>query len=415
MNKRLLAVAVVLSSIFGAGLGGCFNDDASSKGRGVDLKDPASVALTKITSPNQAAQAASASRDAAGGGGDMAQTDVVGAFRTGPFRAKLSAPADRQTSEAIRLASKGTAAARNLFQSRGLAQRLRSRSAVASKAVVEACNLGGTVSEDASATGNSYEVTVIYSKCDEGSATGFHEVTNGTVKMSGTQTAAGGNFVATVGDGNADLESGDFTVTSYDGTIQTDSIVMSLTESASWTGDIDGVSEVPFEFTLAGRSRIDDAGFTETVAFDDFSLVFNIDMNTTDSIQSSLTFNGAVEVVFENKSSSASPDSVAYLGFVNFTYSNQTNGTSGGDVMTIDGKVVVEHTPAACGDGAYNFATTTPFQWNSSGVLTAGHMTINDNVTLHANGDGTVTVTVSGTQQTYSSFSEMENSVCLSM
>ncbi len=419
MKNGLLIAMVMSSPVFALGLSGCLGDGGgdSSDGKAsrVNLKDPSTVALTQVTSPKQGAQAAAASRDAAGSGGDFGQDQSFGTglFRINPAVVTRGASLDRETASAMRLASKGTAAARRVVDSRGLAQRLRGASTFAPKAVVTPCPLGGSVSEDAVMSGDSYTVTVVYTNCDDGSATRYHEVTNGTVKMAGTQTSAGGNGSLVFGDGDGDLESGDFTVTTYDGTIQSSASVLSLTETFSWTGDIDAAGEVVLQFSIAGRTRMDSTALVETISFDDFAITLNADNNPSDMIQSSLTFNGAVEDSVDQKSTTTAPDTSAYLGFVNFTYSYEMGMASGGSSLNINGKAVVEHTPASCGDGSYQVVTSTPFQWNSAGTLIAGNMTINDNVTIHANGDGTVTVTVNGVSQSFKSFDEMESSVCL--
>jgi len=77
---------------------------------------------------------------------------------------------------------------------------------------------------------------------------------------------------------------------------------------------------------------------------------------------------------------------------------------------TIDGTVSTDFTPDVCNEGTFSFVTVIPVRENNFGTTIAGKVVINGNVTVDFNDDGTVTVTVAGSDPvTYASWEDLEN------
>lgn len=405
------SVAGVMLAI---GLTGCWhdNDGGSDSNSGVSLRSPSSFPLTSIATPSHGAQAATMSKQSAGLAEDYGganESDIVG--RLQPGFGEVSA-VDRQVRFALGEKDELAARSRDVVVARAQKRANRLAGSGASRTQTEPCELGGTEAFEILVGETSMSYTATYTQCKEstGSVSGVM-VINGVLKVTSNESAAGGTATATYGDGDGELEESDLTFKFLTSGVVTASTTISYTETVSWTGDIDALEPLA-TYKIDGRMRTEDGSFVLTLSFDDFATALETDLQPTDGVRGSLTFNGALAVAFDSKSEFID-DTSLYLGFSNYAYSSQYDPATGGTRSAVDGLVVIEASGDVCASGAYTFDTITPFQWNSSGVLIAGEMTINSNVNVRANSSNGITVTVGGQSQEYADFDEMGSSVCL--
>jgi hypothetical protein len=233
-----------------------------------------------------------------------------------------------------------------------------------------------------------------------------YEVTTGTIKASFSVTDTSESGSATFGDGDADAESSDVVAKSYsaDNTLLESNIMSGKFTYDSMTGT------TPVETVSAtGRFVLEDnvSGDKEDNVVDNFSVKSTGD-NSYLSNEEDVLLNGAIQ----NTMTVSGADTVQYAGFSDFHY---TEMQSSSDVSiteeTLDGKVVVDHTPEQCGDGAYNFVTSQAIQTQNDQLI-AGTLTINDSTTVQINSDGTIDVTVEGQTVQYANEDDLNN-VCL--
>ena len=214
----------------------------------------------------------------------------------------------------------------------------------------------------------------------------------------------------TLGNGDATLEDSDLVSKTYDAnsSLPDSSIVSMKLTMKSDTSQNNGALSVK----INGRAELTDnvQNTVETISIDHASLDVNagvsITNQTVDSGDLSFTVNGAMEVVLEDNNTTTSPDQRAYIGASDLSYTWSVDSSQVSS-ETLDGKFVVENTPAQCGDGAYNIQTVAAMKRDSSDTLIAGEMNINDNTTIKVNADGTITVTVSGTATNYTDEADM--------
>lgn len=251
-----------------------------------------------------------------------------------------------------------------------------------------------------------------HTNCKESTYNSGYEVTNGTVKFASSSNAdsTATSLEMTLGNGDATLEDSDLVSKTYDAnsSLPDSSIVSMKLTMKSDTSQNNGALSVK----INGRAELTDnvQNTVETISIDHASLDVNagvsITNQTVDSGDLSFTVNGAMEVVLEDNNTTTSPDQRAYIGASDLSYTWSVDSSQVSS-ETLDGKFVVENTPAQCGDGAYNIQTVAAMKRDSSDTLIAGEMNINDNTTIKVNADGTITVTVSGTATNYTDEADM--------
>lgn len=275
------------------------------------------------------------------------------------------------------------------------------------------CDEGSIITEsDGSQTSGS--ATITFKNCKTLTYNGYN-VVNGTIKAKDSTNSDNteSSSEISIGNGDANLEDNDLTYKNYDAN---DSLLQSITVTGkatlkSTTTDNSG----KFSITINGRAEFVDSvnNTVDTISIDQVSLDVNAGVDITNqSINSSnLNFvvDGAIEVVSDDKNTTTSPDERHYFGASNLSYSWNNDGTVSSE--TLDGRFVVENTPAQCGDGAYQLKTVTPMQRYNYGALIAGEMNINDNTNIKVNTDGTISVTVNGTSTTYADEAAMQTTL----
>lgn len=269
---------------------------------------------------------------------------------------------------------------------------------------------------------------------------------SGTITNSGTFSATGGDtFTMKLGDGDGDLKI-ETTDTDGDGVVDSVFRVREFTNNytnlfAAYTvdmimsgsgdptlntaGDVTGYT---FTFTGNGKEEYTDFIDAYTLAFT--NLIFGSTASFA-ALASTLTPDSGSDTINGTFSESWTEGTTSNSVVITFgdadTTAEVTTNTSPDFTIawetdwttyykfSVDGQVATDYTTpsdADCFDGTFLIDTTTPIkEILSTGLTTAGQMTINTNTTVTFNADGTVTVTVNGTPTPYASQDALE-AVC---
>lgn len=387
----LAALVLSLAVLFTA----CSGGGSGSNGGG-------GVAITTLSTSTQGAQAASASvasaynvlssgvqlsSIAASGGGPAITPTTLNAF------AGTSTQATALSKFAARLAP--------------IAKRAQAmKTSAIGYPVTISCATGTVVPSGTSSTPDSMTIdadatystfTITYTQCAD---TSTYTLTNGAMTISGS--ANGGTF--TLGS--------PFTMTDYtDATMTTavDKFEAALTMSFSSTSTASGTTN-----TISAAGTFEHWDYVPNTH--DKQTMTNLSISTvstTTSIGSALynvdtlSINGSES---GTKYASATDSTVSYSendSFGNFTVAYKTPavlGTSNFDYLSINGVFTISTTPAdQCIDGTFSIATNTDIQVDATtGMTTAGQLTINSNVVVTFDPIGGVSVSVNnGAAQSY--------------
>ena len=388
---------------------GCSKD---SNNDSIGLKDPGSAQLTTISSEKDAVAAAQSVfglHNTTDSIGNDIPTSSIGFSKLVNLKLPGNAKIDPNIKEAFTSIQKVLAKPTN----RVLQAKSDSMSMSAKQTTNEqACDIDGSMVITIDDSSTSSSVTTTYKNCKESTYNNGYEVTNGTIKFASSSNAdsTATSLEMTLGNGDATLEDSDLVSKTYDAnsSLLDSSIVSMKLTMKSDTSQNNGALSVK----INGRAELTDnvQNTVETISIDHASLDVNagvsITNQTVDSGDLSFTVNGAMEVVLEDNNTTTSPDQRAYIGASDLSYTWSVDSSQVSS-ETLDGKFVVENTPAQCGDGAYNIQTVAAMKRDSSDTLIAGEMNINDNTTIKVNADGTITVTVSGTATNYTDEADM--------
>ena len=371
----------------------------------IGLKDPGSVKLTTISSHGEALAAAQPILGIhATGSGAANSNDIPTTLpKLLNFKLPQGVKIDPKLQETV------SAVKKVLDKPTQLAMRAKlnglSQSIMAKTTTEDLCDEGSIITEsDGSQTSGS--ATITFKNCKTLTYNGYN-VVNGTIKAKDSTNSDNteSSSEISIGNGDANLEDNERKIE------RLEPINNGKATLKSTTTDNSG----KFSITINGRAEFVDSvnNTVDTISIDQVSLDVNAGVDITNqSINSSnLNFvvDGAIEVVSDDKNTTTSPDERHYFGASNLSYSWNNDGTVSSE--TLDGRFVVENTPAQCGDGAYQLKTVTPMQRYNYGALIAGEMNINDNTNIKVNTDGTISVTVNGTSTTYADEAAMQTTL----
>lgn len=208
--------------------------------------------------------------------------------------------------------------------------------------------------------------------------------------VSSSEPCTGGGMISVSGDDGATSGNGDVTYTYTD--------CVEDTSTINGTVRMEYVYPETMPFTLTLNITVSDPSEGTNVTFSNFS----VDLRTT-TLAGATDLN-PIAITLDGSMSVSSPDGSG-SGSVRFSsYQIKAGSNATGSVSAINGTFTFEFTPNICGEGTYTFVTNTPLQYDMYvGYYTAGKITINGNTTIVFNGDGSVTVTVSGATTNYAS------------
>ncbi|GMR21569.1 MAG: hypothetical protein BMS9Abin36_2171 [Gammaproteobacteria bacterium] len=285
-----------------------------------------------------------------------------------------------------------------------------------------ACVDGGTYT----ATGTwddvakTFSLTVVFSACREEG----HEL-NGPVAFTGSHDEITRTFTgsATAGDGDGVLEpTEDLFARKYEELggdpygLEVANLVEDLTHTFTFinTSNPPNVESADFDMSANGALRYTDvdSGNSATITYTNLSFVGDhsydnggtpgdLPADVADDVEDTLvTTNGGISL-----------DAPLIDIDINYTDFRLTeHETNNYEEYTIDGTVTTDFTPDVCNEGTFSFVTNIPVRENNFGTTIAGEVVINGNVTVVFNPDGTVTVTVAGSDPvTYESWEDLEN------
>ncbi len=378
----LVAAAVVLVACGGGGGG---------------ASGPAVTAPSTPAQSQQAASSAYSGANMAGSSsqmfqnfGDIGISSTIGA----PVFKMKRAASDPGQAIASRLSAK-FAKSRSVAKATQAARKARSlRTDIPPMA--EPCYDGGTMTIGGSvdATGTSFTMTVDFAQCRENGT-----VMNGPMTVTGTaggtQTSIQLNLTEQLGNNTTKLSILEFSDYTYSLMVAKMEAAMTLGTSGNVTLDNMG-NMVSATASFSGNGTID--------VMDYFSL-FTYNMTYTNNVASisatagtgnvdetdTISMSGAFS---ETWTANSVTNSIA-MSYSGFTMTDAMNVDGSAD-SSINGSFSINFTPDDCFEGGYSFVTNTPIHTNSSGMTTAGKLTINTSTEVIFNSDGTVTVNLIG-------------------
>lgn len=430
--SRILAMALSTAALAVYGCGG---------GGGGGTTAPATTTGTTISGATQATSASGSGTQSASVGSNTGQTlSNLAAVGTSPgaphYRSPLAGKDNRFNKlhaaeiKALKVPQMKKAAA--LKKAKALAS--GKKAPIAFPGTTEPCTDGGTVAITGSVDSvtYAYTMTMTFANCRD-----MDTESSGTITNSGTFSANGADtFTMKLGDGDGTIETTDFRVReftdNYTNLFAAYTADMTMTGSGdptlnATTGDVTG-----YTFTYTGNGKEEYTDFIDTYTLTFTNLIFSSTSTFGATVSSgSDTINGIFSeswTVPATATTAATTETVAITFGDGDTSAEPTTNTDPDFTIawvtdwalyykySVDGQVATDYTTPSdtdCFDGTFLIDTTTPINENlSTGLTTAGQMTINTNTTVTFNADGTVTVAVSGqTPASYSSKNEME-AVC---
>ena len=241
------------------------------------------------------------------------------------------------------------------------------------------CTDGGSYSYTGtsdSATGD-FDLTFTFNNCREDS-----DQYNGSYHLTGKATSSSINLQIVLSS---------FTIYEYD---SANTLVYSLSADITLGLSMAGSGSTSMTLTADGGISAHDyvSGNVYSMTYTNFAGTITQTSGTPQTV--TITVNGAVK---ESWTASGTSYSVT-VTFTNFNLQDVDYGTY--DDATVSGTVAIDFTPDAyCFEGTFVFVTDTPIRNdNTAGHTVAGQVTINGNTVMTWNSNGTITVTVNGTQ-----------------
>lgn len=251
-----------------------------------------------------------------------------------------------------------------------------SEKAVSSMSGSSTCTNGGSYSftgTSDSATGY-FDLSFTFNNCREGS-----DQYDGNYHLTGTSTSSSANLQIVLSS---------FTIYDYD---SANTLVYSMTADITLGLYITGSGSTSMTTTADGDITATDilSGDTYTLTYTNFVATASVSSSTT-----TIAVNGAVKQSWTASGTSYS----ANVTYTSFNWQDVDYGTYVD--TTLSGTIAIDFTPDTyCFEGTFVFVTDTPIRNdNTAGHNVAGQITINGNTVMTWNADGTVTVTVNGTQ-----------------
>ena len=428
---RFLAIALSAAALAGYGCG-------RDGGGGGATTTGTTTTGTTITGATQATSATGSGTQSAGVGSNSGQTlsnlAAVGGSCPGcapQYRSPLAGKDKRFNKlhaaevKAMRVPQMKKAA----FLKKAKAFAAGKKASIPISLPAEPCTDGGTVAISGSVDDvtYAYTMTMTFVNCRD-----MDTESSGTITNSGTfsATTGGDTFTMKLGDADGVIEATDFKVREF--TNNYTNLFAAYTADMTMTGSgdptLDAQNNVTgYTFTFTGNGKEEYTDFIDTYTLEFTNLIFSSTSTglLTTVASGSDTINGTFK---ESWTEGATANSVALtFGDADTAAEVTTNTTPDFTIawetdwatyykFSVDGQVATDYTTpsdADCLDGTFLIDTTTPINENlSTGLTTAGQMTINTNTTVTFNADGTVTVTVSGqTPVSYTSQNALE-AVC---
>lgn len=428
--SKILAIALSTAAL---AVYGCGRD-----GGGTAAPATTTTTGTTITGATQATSATGSGTQSAGVGSNSGQTlsnlAAVGGSCAGcapQYRSPLAGKDKRfnKLHAAEIKAMKVPQMKKASFLKKAKALASAKKTPVAIPSTTESCTDGGTVAISGSVDDVTfaYTMTMTFTNCRD-----MDTESSGTITNSGTfsATTGGDTFTMKLGDADGVIEATDFKVREFTNNYTNLFAAYTADMIMSGSGDptLDAQSNVTgYTFTFTGNGKEEFTDFIDT-----YSLVFtNLIFSSTSTgllttvASGSDTINGSFK---ESWTAGTTANSVALtFGDADTTAEVTTNTNPDFTIawetdwatyykFSVDGQVATDYTTpsdADCLDGTFLIDTTTPINESlSTGLTTAGQMTINTNTTVTFNSNGTVTVTVSGqTPVSYTSQAALE-AVC---
>ena len=431
-TKQVSKILAIVLSAAALAVYGCGRD-----GGGGSATTGTTTTGTTITGATQATSATGSGTQSAGVGSNTGQTlSNLASVGTGcptcapQYRSPLAGKDNRfnKLHAAEIKAMKGPQMKKAAFLKKAKALASGKRTPIAFPGTADPCTDGGTVAITGSVDSVTfdYTMTMTFANCRE-----MDTESSGTITNSGTFSATGGDtFTMKLGDADGVIESTDFRVREFTNNYSNLFAAYTADMTMSGSGDptLDAQQNVTgYTFTYTGNGKEEYTNFIDTYTLEFTNLIFSSTSTglLTTVASGSDTINGSFK---ESWTAGTTANSVA-LTFgdadtaaeittntnPDFTIAWETNWTTYYK-FSVDGQVTTDYTTpsdADCLDGTFLIDTTTPINENmSTGLTTAGQMTINTNTTVTFNADGTVTVTVSGqTPVAYASQAALE-AVC---
>lgn len=388
---------------------------------------------TTITGATPAASASGSSTQSAGVGSNSGQTlSNLAAVGSPPGAPQYRSPLAGKDKRFNKLHA-AEVKAMKVPQMKKAAFLKKAKALAAGKKVItfpgtaEPCTDGGTVtiSGTVDEATFAYSMTMTFTNCRD-----MDTESSGTITNSGAFSATGGDTSTMVlGDGDGTIETTDFRVREFTDNYTNLFAAFTADMTMSGSGDptLSGGDVTGYTFTYTGNGKEEYTDFIDTYTFAFTNLIFSSTSTglLTTTASGSDTINGKVS---ESWTEGTTANSVVITFGDADTSAEVTTDTNPDFTIawetdwatykkySVDGQVATDYTTpsdADCFDGTFFIDTTTQIYENlSTGLTTAGQMTVNTNTTVTFNADGTVTVTVSGqTPTSYTSKDAME-AVC---